>query len=227
MFYSESDRRRQWRCPSPSHPRSPAAPALLVPDLITRRRLIKSRWLRWRRRGEATPPLKMDGGSWFQLPPGILLTAASLEPEPPAPPRPSTTANQAARWWGQPQMSPIKFILQPKKTAVNNNNNKNKSRQAGRSTLGKIHNGNNLVNMEAEPSARRGHAAFSSPRKLTREINIKAIDDDRRRGKKKNKHQREKKKIRFHHLKQHWALSFVSVVYSYFPTLNFSLDCFI
>lgn len=82
-------------------------------------------------------------------------------------------------------MSPIKFILQPKKTAVHKNNNKNKSGQAGRSTLGKIHNGNNLVNMEAEPSARRGHAAFSSPLKLTREINIKAADDDRQREKKK------------------------------------------
>lgn len=196
MFYSESDQRRQWRCPP--HPRpSAATPALLVPDLITRRRLIKSQWLRWRRRGEATPLLKMDGGSWFQLPPGILLTAASFEPHP-HPHHPSTTtANQAARRWGQLQMSPIKFILQPKKTAVHKNNNKNKSGQAGRSTLGKIHNGNNLVNMEAEPSARRGHAAFSSPQKLTREINIKAADDDRQREKKKRKHQQEKKKIRF------------------------------
>lgn len=32
--------------------------------------------------------------------------------------------------------------------------------------------------MEAEPSARRGRGAFSSPQELTREINIKAIDDD-------------------------------------------------
>lgn len=88
-------------------------------------------------------------------------------------------------------MCPIKFILQPKKAEVNNNNNKNKSGQAARGTLGKIHNGNNLVNREEEPSARRGHATFSSPRKLTREINIKAMDDDRRQEKNTSRKKKE------------------------------------